>query len=128
MTYREDLPKEECPPDTAEPVEETTTFFRLVGQYPPADADFDSVWRLHPERHGTLRKNECKAKGVSVFDTPEAAEEMATKYEEHSQKVVCEVNITPDSGPVEEGRSNHYTWWPLIDCNPIDLCSEYKPL
>ena len=62
-----------------------------------------------------------------MFDTPEAAQEMTTRHDDLSQKIVCEVNITPDSGPIEEGRSNHYTWWPLRDCKPIDLCSEYKP-
>ena len=126
MTYREDLPKD-CPPDTAKATQETTTFFRLVDQYPPVDRNFDSIWELHPERHGRLRKDECRAKGLSVFDTPEAAQEMAVKYVEHSQKFVCEVNIYPDSGPIEEGYSHHYTWWPLRDCHPIDLCSEYKP-
>ena len=126
MTYREDLP-EGCPRDTAKATQETTIFFRLVDQYPPVEGDFDSVWKLQPRRHQRLRGDECKAKGVSVFDTPEAAQEMTTRHDDLSQKIVCEVNITPDSGPIEEGRSNHYTWWPLRDCKPIDLCSEYKP-
>ena len=126
MTYREDLP-ENCPPDTAIRIEQTAIFYRLIEQWPPTERDFHSVWELHPERHRRLRIEECKAKGLSVFDTPQAAQVISDKYEEHSHKTVCEVRITPDSGKIQQGYTNHYTWWPFRDCEPADLCSEYKP-
>ena len=94
MTYREDLP-ENCPPDTAIRIEQTTVFYRLIEEWPPTERDFDSVWELHPERHQRLRENECRAKGLSVFDTPQAAQIIVAKYEEHSHKTVCEVRNYP---------------------------------
>ena len=126
MTFRQDLP-ENCPPDTATRIEQTTTFYRLIEAWPPTNEDFDPVWDLHPERHRTLMKAECRAKGLTVFDTPQAAQKIRARYDQHSHKIVCEVSIAPDSGKIVQGETNHYTWWPFQDCEPTDLCSEYEP-
>ena len=64
---------------------------------------------------------ECKAKGVSIFDNPSAARSM-TKYPDHRNKVVTKVEVTPQSGPVKQGKSSHYTWWPYRDHNILAHC------
>ena len=48
MLYREELP-ENCPPKEAAPLEETTTFYRLVKTIPPREEDFDSRWEERPD-------------------------------------------------------------------------------
>ena len=122
MTYREDLP-ENCPPQEAKPIAEPRKFFRLISDYPPVERDFDSVWKLQPERRRNL--DPCQARGLSVFDTPVEAQRR-TSYRNLRDKVVCEVNITPQSGPLLMTSSHHYTWWPLSYYDILAQCSEYK--
>ena len=124
MTYREDLPNN-CPPEDAAPLDETAYFFRLVDQYPPAEGDFDSVWKTQPGRHERL-PDECIAKGVSLFDNPRALE-ARTRQGNFSDKVTCLVRVTPESGPVRQGTSHHHTWWPFRDYDIPVNCSEYNP-
>ena len=114
-----------CPPPEAQEVDEPTIIFRLVDQFPPTEADFDSVWEVHPGRRPRL-KDECQAKGVSLYDTPAAAEDQ-TRYETLANKMPCMVNVVPGSGPIKQGTTHHFTWWPLRDHNILDHCSEYTP-
>ena len=127
MIYREDLP-EKCPPENAVPLVRTTTFYRLVEVFPPTERDFDSIWSLRPNRREDLgrQRKECEAKGLSLFDNPAEAH-TRTNSPEHAHKMVCEVNVTPQCGPVIQGRSHHFTWWPLTECNVLALCAEYNP-
>ena len=124
MPYRENLPAN-CPPPEAQEVDEPTIFFRLVDQFPPTETDFDSVWEVQPGRRPRL-KYECQAKGVSLYDTPEAAEDQ-TKYETLANKKPCMVKVVPGSGPIRQGTTHHFTWWPLRDHNILNHCSEYTP-
>ena len=127
MVYREDLP-EDCPPEEAVPLEQPATFYRLVKALPPKENDFDSRWKERPDLRDRWEKREqvCDAKGVSLFDTAEAAQKR-TKYPDQSHKIVCEVNVTPQCGPIKQGTSHHYTWWPLRDCNILALCRGCTP-
>ena len=120
MIFRENLPPR-CPPNDALHVEETRTFYRLVKGIPPDDTDFQSRWQERPDlRPNWMSKGEeCDAKGLSVFDNPAAANSM-TKYPDHRNKVVRGVEVTPQSGPIKQGRSSHYTWWPYRDYNILD--------
>ena len=95
-----------------------------MAQFPPTDGDFESVWSLQESRRKNLN-DECTAKGISLFDTPDAAEVM-TKLIPLADKIVCKVNITPESGMIIQGRTNHYTWWPFSDYDILAQCSEYK--
>ena len=114
---------EDCPPQEATQIEQSRVFFRLVAQFPPAERDFESVWSLQQSRRKNL-DDECTAKGISLFDTPDAAEAM-TKLRPLADKIVCKVNITPESGMIIQGRSHHYTWWPFSNYDILAQCSEY---
>lgn len=94
-----------------------------MDQYPPTGEDFESVWSLQENRRKNL-DDECTAKGVSLFDTPDAAE-AKTNLRNLAGKIVCQVAITPESGMIIQGRTNHYTWWPFNDYDILAHCSEY---
>ena len=88
------------------------------------DEDFDSVLKLHPYRIHNV-KDECIGRGVSIFDTFNAAARM-TKYKEHADKVVCKVHVTPESGVIlKTGSARHYTWWPFRDHDILAQFSEH---
>ena len=127
MPYREELP-ENCPPDEAAPLEHTTTFYRLVKTIPPSEEAFDSRWeeRSDMREQWEREKKVCDVKGVSLFDTAEAAR-TRTRLREHSQKIVCAVRVTPQCGPIKQGTSHHHTWWPLRNCKILALCQGYTP-
>ena len=127
MVYRESLPGD-CPPEEAASLEQITTFYRLVKALPPNENDFDSRWQERPDLREKWEREDkvCEAKGVSLFTTPESAWAI-TKWEEHRNKMVCQVNVTPQCGPAKQTSSNHYAWWPLRDCNVLDLCPGYTP-
>ena len=94
-----------------------------MAQFPPTEQDFESVWSLQERRRENL-DDECTAKGISLFDTPEAAEAM-TKFRTLADKIVCRVNITPKSGMIRQGNTHHYTWWPFSDYEILAQCSEH---
>lgn len=109
MAYREPLPPD-CPPGDAAAVGAARIFYRLVWNDPPADSDFWSFRALMPERNF---RDECRARGLSVFADRKAAEELqATKGWQGS--LICQVTILPNAGPIKKtGKNDHYTWWPL---------------
>ena len=122
MQYREDLP-DGCPGAGAAPLSEPEIFYRLVDGFPPTDADFDSVWKLEPHRRDNL--DPCFGRGVSLWNTPESAQRRA-KLPTLIGKIVCRVNVTPGSGPVERTSTHHYAWWPLREHDILPHCSEYQ--
>ena len=120
MRYREDLPPG-CPPPQAVPLTAPSTFYRLVNGYPPAEPDFDSVWREQPERRARL--DPCRSRGLSLFTSADEAIKR-TSYPTLRGKVVCAVWLTPDAGPLLMTARHHYTWWPLRDYDIITHCAE----
>ena len=119
MAYSEDLP-EGCPPDEAKP--QARRLYRLIQTFPPSDSDFDSHWMERPDKREGWEDIECQAKGVSLFISSRAALQKA-KRQGMSCTQVCEVNLTPESGPIKQTSNIHFTWWPLKDCNILALCS-----
>lgn len=77
ITYRESLP-DDCPPDDAGEIAATRVVYRLVRNNPPTDDDFRSQRAERPDR--VFRDvSECQARGVSVFDSLNAAERLSTR-------------------------------------------------
>ena len=103
MPFRENLPND-CPPPEAVEVDEPTPFFRLIDRFPPTDSNFDSVWKIQPGRRPNLGKDECKAKGLSIYSSPAAAQEQ-TQHPTLKGKVPCQVTVTP-------GAPSHARAWP----------------
>ena len=120
MRYREDLP-DGCPPPESKPLTAPRLLYRLVSKYPPAEQDFDSVWKQQPERRGRL--DSCQGRGLSLFDTVAEAQKR-TSYITLSDKIVCAVNVTPDAGPLLITSRHHHTWWPLQVYDIIAQCAE----
>ena len=123
LGYRENLPGD-CPPDTA--IRQTKKLYRLIGSFPPSESDFTSQWQERSDKREEWEEIECKAKGLSLFVSPRVALQKA-KVRKMTQTQVCEVNITPASGPIEQTNSVHYTWWPLRGCDILGLCSRVEP-
>ena len=119
LVYREDLALG-CPPKEAKP--QTKKLYRLIHSFPPGEGDFDSHWSRRPDKRDDWRDDECKAQGVSLFISPIVALQKA-KAKRMPQREVCAVSLTVESGPVEQTSTTHFTWWPLRDCDVLDLCS-----
>ena len=97
--------------------------YRLIRLSLPKESDFDSQWKERPDKREGWEDIECMAKGVSLFISPKAALQKATRLR-MSRTEVCEVQLTLESGPIKQTSSVHFTWWPLRDCNILTLCSE----
>lgn len=126
MKLRNDLP-DGCPPPDSEPIVEVRRLYRLVAQFPPKGDDFRANWELYSRHHDTWRLNgeECKAKGLTLFTTPEAAKSRTT-LENQKGKRVCEVLLLPGSGTLSKEKTRHVTWWPCrIPCL-LAICVEYE--
>ena len=120
MTYREPLP-EGCPPDDAQEITEPRVVYRLVRSDPPTDDDFRSQRAERPDQvfHDVT---ECRARGVSVFASLEAAEGRSTRGNLRG-RAVCRVALGPGAGRIQPtGRSSHHTWWPLADYDILANC------
>lgn len=120
MTYRETLP-EDCPPDDAEEINAPRVVYRLVRNNPPTDGDFQSQRAERPDR--VFRDvTECRARGVSVFASLEAAEGRSTRGSLKG-RAICRVVLGPGAGRIQPtGRRSHHTWWPLADYDILANC------
>ena len=125
MTYREPLP-EDCPPDTAGEITSSRVFYRLVRNNPPTDDDFRSQRAERPNR--IFRDvTECQARGLSVFASPNVAEQLS-KSGTLQRTAICRVTLTTGAGRIQPtGRRSHHTWWPLDDYDILANCQVVTP-
>ena len=122
MHYREQLPSG-CPPDTAKESTTPRQFYRFVRTNPPTDYDFTSL-RARNSSKGPYKevKEECRARGLSVFSSREDAIQRG-KLANLRGQLLCAVQLGPGTGPIERtGAGSHYTWWPLADFDVRPRC------
>lgn len=121
--YREQLP-EGCPLSTAEEVAAARVVYRLVRTDPPTDRDFASLHIVNPHRRRSRDpKVECRARGLSVWSSPEAAAKNRD-LPGLSNRMICAVRLAPGAGRIERnGVPGHHTWWPLAAFEILSECS-----
>ena len=122
MLYREPLP-DNCPPDTAEEIDEPHIVYRLVRNNPPRDDDFQSQRAERPER--VFRNaTECEARGLSVRTDLDSATELMTMRTMRG-RMLCEVRLDLGAGKIMQTGEDpfHSTWWPLADYDILGNCS-----
>ena len=124
MEYREPLPAE-CPPDTAQQIDEPTIRYRLLEKDNPAETDFDSYVKKKGGPNPTIDRDVCHQSGVSLLTTLEAARDMLNGH--HNKKgrwrQIGELTIQPGAGKLEPPDVNrHQTWWPTRTFNVLANC------
>lgn len=93
----------------------TLTFYRVIKSSRPTERDFWSYERLgKPLIHDTPRGRRL-AKGVSLFDSLEAARAQAIKADLGEYTAV--LALAWDDFEIEQGRHGHYT----VYADPADL-------
>ena len=120
--YREQLPAG-CPPSTSEEITAVRVVYRLVRGNPPTEGDFDSYRARNPRKRPFPEpERECLAHGVSVWNSPEAANEKR-KLPGLDDRLICRVQLGPGAGRIERnGAAGHCTWWPLASFRFLPRC------
>ena len=119
--FREQLPAG-CPPSEAEQVSDSMFVIRLVKGRTPSDSDFNSLKAMQPNRN--FGRNECRARGVSVFTKLGDAEGLL-KLPAHKGESLCLVELDDGAGFIQrtgERWESHHTWWPLANYNILANC------
>ena len=121
MTFREQLPAN-CPPDSADKIQETTYVFRIVRSLPPTESDFRSQRAEQPDQTFS-GVSECQARGLSVFLQRSDAEEKL-KLPKLRGRQICQLMLDAGAGYIKKtGRGSHCTWWPLAEYNILAQCN-----
>jgi hypothetical protein len=102
----------ECTEDTA------TVFLRRLSDRSVSAADFQSYWELKRSRPSTACKDICRAKGVSVYRSPEGdsiVERWKTtfKIRPNLGRYSCRLKFKPGAGKLdpEVGTDQHSTFY-----------------
>jgi len=108
--WKENLPND-CPPETAEEIEEKV--FRIVKDEEPTPDDFKPYAKLYP--NNKRYKNLCRAYAVSFFDTLENATKAFLSAKTRNRclgKYVVEYKMSKNFGCCEyKKESGHYSIW-----------------
>ena len=103
-SYLEELP-ESCPP--ADASRQMLTAYRIVEQFPPAEADFHSQRKKFPTRVFSL--DECTVRACSVFDN---VFDIGKKKKLLVNRKIVKFTIFPQDGMVKKTLSHgHHSWW-----------------
>ena len=99
-----------CPPGDAQPPG-GERYYRLVVRFPPDEHDFAPFRELNPNKPV---KDECEARAVSVFETPESCRELIKlPTYKRKAKLCVAFPLEEQSGKVKQTSENphHYSWW-----------------
>jgi hypothetical protein len=104
---------EKCPPLDAAPAD--GPIYRLVRGEAPQEGDFQSQYEKQPKREwGALA---CQARGLSVFESEEACQDMAAIIPALRKKRIASGIVPSGSGVMASTPSNnsddHCTLWSL---------------
>jgi hypothetical protein len=101
-----------CPPEKAK--KEQLTVYRIVGNNPPLECDFQTTKQEHPHR-GFEEKDICNANAVSVFKNRTDVEKkknhprLAKKF---AGKMIAQGTIdTHDGVTLKTYSDSHMSWW-----------------
>ena len=120
MHYRDELP-DDCPPLQASEIDRPRTFYRMVRNNPPTEADFRSQ---RQERPTIVLRNvsECHARGVSLFSAERDVEYWLRK-ERFAGYSSAAVLLDAGMGSLmKSGSRSHFTWWPIAGLDYARLC------
>ena len=122
VKYREPLP-DDCPLPGAVDIVETRIVYRLVWSDPPSHNDFRSYADLNPDKPYKDNTEECKARGVSVYKNPRAADKNRQRFANLAETLICEVVLVEGAGRIKRtGSRTHFTWWPLAEYDILANC------
>jgi hypothetical protein len=112
----------QCPPANAQPVERT--IYRFINNRNIIEKDFTSYFKLKPEED--WGKNSCIARGLSIYFSLQACDELANAVPAMKKKKIASANITADMGLIgptpSKNTKHHKTWWlPETAQNPASL-------
>ena len=124
MEYREHLPHD-CPPSTAQQIEEPTIRYRLLEGAEPSNEDFESYVMKKGGPNPQISKSPCHQAGVSLLISFEAAKKVFVGH--HNKigrwKKIGEITIQPGAGKLDEPEpSGHQTWWPTMQFDAVANC------
>ena len=89
------------------------TFYRFVATDPPTSRDFSSNFQLGKPRRSSAGETEDEWRGISVFDSPEAARAMLLRVPRFSLRLLARFEL-PDASSVQIKKTfgpGHYTLW-----------------
>lgn len=108
---------EQCPPNSAEPV--NGTIYRFINRNTPQEKDFYSHYERNPDKDWS--NNECNSRGLSVLKTKEACSEMASAVPALRKKKIVKGTLDDTCGVIAPTPSDssvgHNTFWSLIEPN-----------
>ncbi len=97
-----------CPPDEAQPC--LGEIFRLVPSAPIDEAGFVSHFERYPGREW---RDECAARGLSVFLTLEAVAKLRKRVKGFRDHKIAFATLAAPVGVMKQtGNAEHHTWWP----------------
>lgn len=103
-----------CPPGAA--VKSVGLVFRLVAQAPPDENDFQSVYRLKPNRFRTADDEaRCRAMGLSTFDQQADADLTRRALGPFKNHQIAAGTIDGSGlmlATPSKSSASHRTWWP----------------
>lgn len=122
IEYRDPLP-DGCPPDTAEVITERRVLYHFTFDPVDLDNDFRSLWQKQPGTRRIAPRDECNARGLTMWDDLDAAKsELARLQRQYRGKRVgdiwaarriCEVELSDGAGAIlKTYKDHHWTWWP----------------
>lgn len=121
--FAEPLP-EQCPPENAAKLSESTEFFRVASSNPVSIEDFRSVKWLNPNRQVD---DNCIASGLSIFQR-ESDTERILKLPSFKNGRVVKIVLGPTSGLIlatpRNAACSHFTWWPFKEFDILSSCEE----
>jgi hypothetical protein len=89
------------------------TFYRFVETDPPTARDFASNFLLGRPRRPQAGETEDEWRGLSVFDSPDAARAMLRRVPRFRRRLLAQLEL-PDDAPVRIAKTfgpGHYTLW-----------------
>lgn len=90
---------------------------------PPTSRDFSSNFRLGKPRRSNAGETENEWRGISVFDSPDAARAMLLRVPRFPLRLLARFEL-PDASPVQIEKTfglGHYTLWgdPHLLCDVV---------
>lgn len=113
MGWRETLPAG-CPPAEAVVPNGDETLYRLVSQFPPTAADFDSASEMARKKgRSPLFPDACVACACSLDADIQFLRDLTKLPRHRRKKAIVRMNLNGASGVVGQtgGRPTHHSWW-----------------
>ena len=122
IEYRDPLP-EGCPPDAAEVIVERRILYHFTFDPIDLDNDFRSHWQKQPGARRITSRDECNARGLTMWDNLDVAKDELEKLQRRFKgrpsgaiwavRRICQVELGDGAGAIlQTYKEHHWTWWP----------------